>query len=98
MKAKPKDGIHKLPSGLWSIPCQNCGKRHVQRHSDDYVWCKTCRDMCAESDHTPDSDEPTRCSVCGQPGLPIPEDEMFEDCPTCHGEGQILRVLPKRRR
>lgn len=89
MKLKQDDGVRKLPSGRYSIPCGNCGKRHVQKYSDDNVWCQACRAWCGETGHTPNDDEATECFICGQSGLPTPPPEEFKDCPTCHGEGQI---------
>lgn len=86
------EGVRALPSGRFSIPCDRCGKRHVQRYSDDFVWCLTCRIKCEqETDHIPDEGDPTQCFRCGQFGLPKPPPEEFEDCPTCHGEGQIRK-------
>lgn len=55
------DGIHRLPSGKYSKPCWNCGKRHQSEFSDDFEWCPACR---AECEHDPDKDCPTTCSIC----------------------------------
>lgn len=85
--------VSALPSGRFSIRCRRCGKRHVQKYSDDFVWCAKCREYCdLELGHYPDDDDPTTCWRCGQSGLPMPPPEEFEDCPTCHGEGQVKKA------
>lgn len=90
-----KEGVVMLPSGRFSIPCMEYGKRHVQRYSDDFVKCLDCRQACGDRGHTPDDDDATTCFFCGQSGLPKPPKEEFEDCPTCHGEGQIVKKPEK---
>ena len=46
--------VIRLPSGLYSIRCQNCGKRHIQKYSDDGVWCRACREAwCGLHGHEP---------------------------------------------
>lgn len=86
------EGVRQLASGRWSIPCPDCGKRHVQKYSDDFVCCGDCRAKCGDGGHTPDEDDQTTCNLCGQAGLPVPPPEEFEDCPTCHGEGQVKKA------
>jgi hypothetical protein len=59
--------------GLWSVKCDNCGRRTVREYSDDYVWCLRCQYACWNSHgHTPDDDTPDVCWVCGGdiPGSP----------------------------
>lgn len=58
--------VRRTKSGKWSIPCRNCGRRHLMKYSDDYVWCPTCRAECGGSGHEPDQDDATVCYLCGE--------------------------------
>lgn len=74
----PDDGVRQTQSGKWSIPCQNCGKRHLSKYSDDYLWCPSCRSDCKASGHDPDEDDPTRCFICGATLIAASTDDWIE--------------------
>jgi hypothetical protein len=88
-----RQGVRRTPSGRWSIPCENCGKRHIQPYSDDFVWCRECQKACGERDgHHPDDDNPALCFRCGAT-LPPPQVTKLEQA-----VGRVARMFRNDRK
>lgn len=59
------DPIYATKSGLWSVPCPQCGKRATHKYSNDDQFCHACMLQCAGRGHVPDDDDANTCYHCG---------------------------------